>query len=139
MSEGLPEAVDRLYEDVVLNPEAWNEAAFAEWLEGQGLDHSIDRDDAKQLRRAVRAAIKLQRFWAAADADRRRAEPSWRSRVDIAVGAPAWRPPLELAMGELHAYPSPERFDDVRERFRVVNGMPWLEGETYESWEGGRQ
>ena len=90
---------DALYHDVVTEPERWNEPAFAEWLEAVSLDSgAIERDQARQLRRAVRAAIKLQRFWAEADASRRRSEPSWRARVDVALGVPAWRPSLELAM-----------------------------------------
>jgi hypothetical protein len=141
LTASLAAAVDDLYRDVVLDPERWSELAFAEWLEAISLDaDAIDRDQAQQLRRAVRQAIKLQAFWSDADVKRKRAEPSWRARVDIAVGVPAWRPPLELATQELYAHPSPERFDEVRERFRVVTGTPWLEGQTYESWaESGRR
>ena len=128
MTAGLAEAVDGLYREVVMEPERWNESAFADWLETIGLNaFSIDRDEAKLLRRAIRNAIKLQTFWLAADADRKGAERLWRARVDIAVGVPAWRPPLELAMKELYANPTPEGFDDVSMRFRVVNGTGWLE------------
>ena len=118
-----------------MDPERWNEPSFAEWLEGLSLEHeSIDRERARQLRSAVRIAVKLQSFWSDADSEQRDAEPSWRARVDIAVGVPAWRPGLELAMVDLESTPSEERFDDVRRRFRVVNGSDWLEGESFEHW-----
>lgn len=134
MSLGLATTIDDLYRDVVMDPERWNERSFGEWLEALAMDgDGIDRDQARELRRAVRNAVKLQRFWSAADATAR-AEPSWRARVDIAVGVPAWRPGLELAMGELDADPSEERFEDVGRRFRVVNGTMWLEGTSYEAW-----
>lgn len=139
MSTGLAEAVDDLYRDVVMEPERWNEAAFGEWLEAVALEsEAIDRGRAKQLRRAVRSAVKLQSFWSEADAKRRRAEPSWRTRVDIAVGVPAWRPALELAMSELDENPSEERFEDVGERFRVVHGTTWLDGTSFAVWSTAR-
>ena len=78
--------------------------------------------------------MKLQRFWSSPDADPHRGEMSWEARVDIAVGIPAWRPGLELAERELEANPSEEGFDEVRHRFRVVNGSPWMEGVDYEEW-----
>jgi hypothetical protein len=135
LTSGLATAVDDLYRDVVMEPERWNESDFAAWLEGIALDReSIDRPQAKQLRAALRVATKLQRFWAEADSNRRRDEPSWRARVDVAVGVPAWRPGLELAMSELDAGPSEEGFEDVRRRFRVVHGTTWLEGTTYPEW-----
>ena len=134
MSSGLAAAVDDLYRDVVMEPDRWNESAFGEWLEVVAASgESIDRDSAKQLRRAVRNAVKLQRFWSGADTHSR-AESSWRARVDIAVGVPAWRPALELAMSELYEDPSEERFEDVRGRFRVVHGTTWLEGMSYGAW-----
>jgi hypothetical protein len=95
---------------------------------------SIDRSAARSLRRAVRIATKLQRFWSSQVADRYRAEESWEARVDLAVGIPAWRPALELAEQGLEAAPSPEGFEDVRRRFRIVNGTPWMEGLEYEAW-----
>ena len=139
MSGGLAAVVDDLYRQVVMEPEQWNEAAFGEWLEALALDReAIDRDHAKHLRRAVRQATKLQSFWSSADAERKRAEPSWSARVDIALGVPAWRPALELAMSDLETNPSEERFDDVRKRFRVVNGTTWLEGTSFAAWSVAR-
>ncbi len=134
MSTGLAGAVDDLYRDVVMDPDRWSESAFAEWLEAvAAAGEAVDRDRAKQLRRAVRNAVKLQRFWSGADTHIR-AETSWRARVDIAVGVPAWRPALDLAMSELDEDPSEERFEDVRDRFRVVHGTTWLEGTSYQAW-----
>lgn len=138
MTDGLAEAVDELYRKVVLEPDAWGEQDLADWLDTvAGEREAIDRDQAKQLRRAARVASKLQRFWADADTTRR-AERSWQARVDIAVGLPAWRPTLELAMIDLEERPSEERFDDVRRRFRVVNGAPWLEGVSFDDWSAAR-
>ncbi len=135
----LASAVDDLYRDVVMEPERWDETAFSEWLDAAAIEVGpVDRERAKQLRRAVRSGLKLQRFWSEADSARRRAEPSWRARVDIAVGIPAWRPALELAILDLEAAPSEESFEDVRSRFRVVHGTPWLEGTSYHDWEAAR-
>ena len=134
MSTGLATAVDDLYRDVVMEPERWSEPELGEWLEAVAASgEGIDREQAKQLRRAVRIAMKLQAFWAAANPEAR-AEPSWQARVDIAVGVPAWRPVLELAMSDLEANPSEERFEAVRDRFRIVHGSSWMEGTTYDAW-----
>lgn len=134
MSDGLAEAVDALYRDVVMTPGGWGEPELAGWLESVAAEReTVDRDQARQLRRAVRVATKLQRFWADAD-NTRRAEASWQSRVDIAVGIPAWRPTLELAMIDLEARPSEERFEDVRRRFRMVHSAPWHQGVSFAEW-----
>jgi len=133
----LAAAVDDLYRDIVMEPERWSEHDLAGWIEALATDtESIDRGQAKQLRRAIRNAIKLQSFWSDADANLR-AELSWKARVDIAIGVPAWRPPLELAMRDLEANPSEEAFEDVRGRFRVVNGNVWLEGTSFAEWNEG--
>jgi hypothetical protein len=131
----LAAAVDDLYRDVVMDPERWSDDSYAEWLESMAADaDGIDRIAARSLRRAVRIAMKLQRFWSSPEADRYRREPSWEARVDVAVGIPAWRPGLELAERDLEMHPSQEGFDEVRRRFRVVNGSTWMEGVGYEEW-----
>ena len=135
MNGGLAAAVDDLSRDVVMDPDRWSEEAYAEWMANLAIDPtSIDRRAARSLRRAVRIAAKLQRFWSSEEATRYSAEDSWEARVDLAIGIPAWRPPLELAEQELEASRSQEAFDDVRRRFRVVNATTWMEGVEYDTW-----
>ena len=135
MSLSLAGAIDDLYRDVVLVPDRWGDDAYAEWLGNIAIDaDGIVRAGARSLRRAVRIAMKLQRLWTSSEADVHRGEESWEARVDIAVGVPAWRPGLELAERDLEMNPSEEGFDEVRRRFRVVHGVPWLEGVDYEQW-----
>jgi hypothetical protein len=135
VSTSLAAAVDALYRDVVFEPHRWGDEAFADWMEGLAVDGgTIDRISARSVRRAVRVAVKLGRFWASPEADRYRDETSWETRVDIAVGVPAWRPGLELAERELAEAPSREAFDDVRRRFRVVNGTGWMDGVDFDAW-----
>jgi hypothetical protein len=135
VSLSLAVAIDDLYRDVVLDPNRWGDDAYAEWLENIASDTGgIDRDAARRLRRAVRIAMKLQRFWSSSDAEMHRGETAWEARVDIAVGVPAWRPGLELAERDFEMNPSEEGFEEVRHRFRVVNGAPWLGGIDYEEW-----
>jgi hypothetical protein len=138
VSLSLAGAIDDLYRDIVLDPDRWGDDAYAEWLESMAIDtDGIDRVAARSLRRAVRIAMKLQRFWSSPDAERYQGETSWEARVDIAVGVPAWRPGLELAERELETNPTEEGFDEVRRRFRVVNGSLWMEGVDYEEWRSG--
>jgi len=135
MSVSFAAAVDDLYRDVVMNSDRWGDEAYGEWMANLVIEpRSIDRRAARSLRRAVRMATKLQRFWSSPDAERYRKEESWETRVDLAVGVPAWRPALELAEQELDAFPSPEGFADVRRRFRTVNGTTWMEGVEYDDW-----
>ncbi|MGB9359166.1 MAG: hypothetical protein WCC01_11475 [Acidimicrobiia bacterium] len=135
MSLTLAFAIDDLYRDVVMDPDRWGDEAYAEWLENAAIDvQSIDKVTARSLRRAVRIAGKLQKFWSSPDAARYQGEPSWETRVDIAVGIPAWRPGLELAERDFEESPSQDAFDEVRRRFRIVNGSTWMEGVDYETW-----
>ena len=135
MSLSLAFAIDDLYRDVVMDPDRWGDEAYAEWLENVAIDaQSIDKVTARSLRRAIRIAGKLQEFWSSPDAARYRGEPSWETRVDIAVGIPAWRPGLELAERDFEESPSQDGFDEVRRRFRIVNGATWMEGVDYETW-----
>jgi hypothetical protein len=135
MSLSLAAAVDDLYRDVVMDPHRWGHEAYGEWMANLSVDSArIDRSAARSLRRAVRIATKLQRFWSSQEAERYQSEESWEARVDVAVGIPAWRPPLELAEQRFETSPSPEGFEDVRRRFRVVNGTTWMEGVEYDIW-----
>jgi hypothetical protein len=138
VSLSLAVAIDDLYRDVVFDPHRWGDDAYAEWMENVASDAGgIDRDAARLLRRAVRIAMKLQRFWSSPHADAHRSETSWEARVDIAAGVPAWRPGLELAERDFETNPSEEGFEEVRHRFRVVNGAPWMGGIDYEQWRAG--
>ena len=128
-------AVDLLYESVVMKPEDWDEGAFADWVVTVGeTTGPEDREALRQVRRAVRAALKLGEFWLSESADRYRNESNWRARVDLALGPRAWRPTLELARLSLAEDKSREAFALVRERFRLVHNQPWLEGASYEDW-----
>lgn len=128
-------AIDGLYESAVSAPERWNDEAFADWAASVASDlPGIDRDSARELRRAVRLAMKLQRFWSSSDAAAHAGESDWRARVDLAVGAPAWRPTLALARLMFEAHPSEETFTEVGDRFRLVNNQPWMDGATYAEW-----
>jgi len=135
VSLSLAGSIDDLYRDVVLNPEAWGDEAYAEWMTNLALEGgAIDRTAARSIRRATRIAVKLQRFWSSSDADRYRDEQSWESRVDLAVGIPAWRPGLELVEHELAVSPSPQAFEEVKRRFRIVNGSPWMDDVDFDTW-----
>jgi hypothetical protein len=124
-------AVDALYESVVTSPDSWGPQAFADWAEDLA-SGGLTRDQARAVRRCVRAAQKMRDFWAsgggAVSAD------DWRTRVDVSLGARAWRPPLELAMTGLSDDPSEELFEEVAQRFRVVNSQPWMDGVDYAAW-----
>jgi hypothetical protein len=128
---GILAAVDRLYEGVVMEPESWNERAFADWAEELAAG-DLSRDQARGVRRCLRMAQRLRAFWV--EGGSVVVAEDWRTRVDVALGPRAWRPTLELARDGLDDEPSPELFELVRERFRSVNSEPWLEGVSYEEW-----
>lgn len=132
-------AVDDLYASVVVEPEPWNEVAFADWAESVATEApSAGKRSQRALRQALRRAQRMAAFWADASAAQRSAAPEWRARVDVAAGAPAWRPTLDLAMLALEESPSEEAFIEVQERFRLVHNTPWMEGVTYEDWQARR-
>ncbi len=128
-------AIDELYARTVTEPDRWHEQAFHDWAGDLNAD-GLTKEQARAVRRALGMARKLRDFWAdparIVDAD------DWRSRIDVAFGARAWRPTLELAIAGLDAEPSPELFDEVRTRFRVVNNELWLEGVEYADWAARR-
>lgn len=118
---GLLGDLDLLYESVVLDASAWDDAAFGEWMEsavpeGEGWD----REALKILRRAVRRAQRLQRYW-----EGRSSGPAdWRMRVDEALGSAAWRPGLELVEWAMDIDPSPDLYAELEDRFRAVHFQP---------------
>lgn len=131
---GLLEQCDQLYAGVCFEPEAWSDSALADWMEGIAAGGTIERDVARELRRVLRAAQKLRDFWAAPPANLPPDHGDFRTRVDIAVGLRAWRPVLAIAQHGLAAFPEPELYDEVKERFRVVSGERWMEGVSYDDW-----
>ena len=127
-------AIEGMYESVVVNPEAWNEQAFADWA-GEALVDAAElpRAALREIRRCLRAGQKLQAFWASSEhtvSD----HDDWRSRVDIALGSRAWRPTLDLARIGLSESPSEELFAEMKERFAVVNSERWMDGVEFEEW-----
>jgi hypothetical protein len=132
--------IDELYESVVTEPELWGDAAFADWAEEVFASaEGIDKPEAREVRRCLRAAGKLQAFWSTDNATRPPDVGDWRTRVDIALGISAWRPTLAIAQIGLERAPSEELFDEVRVRFRVVNSEVWMEGIDYETWAAEQQ
>ena len=132
-------AVDRLYEGVVSDPDAWNEAGFEDWageaVAGVGRP---SRPLLREVRRCLRAAMKLRDFWANPPEGVPSDAGDWRTRVDLALGIRAWRPALEIAREGLESEPDPEIFDEVARRFREVHGTEWMGGITYDAWERDR-
>jgi hypothetical protein len=130
----LLDSIDDLYESIVMRPDQWTEEGIHEWASDLSSEDRPDKEIARSLRRCVRAANKLQKFWKNPSNSRVDDAEDWRSRVDIALGGPAWRPTLELAQHGLQAAPTPELFAQVQHRFRLVYNQPWLEGVTYTEW-----
>ena len=129
----LLEELDRLFERVVLDPEGWDDEAFAEWMEVALSDDGVmDRDAAKVVQRAVRRARRLQRYWAS----REDGPSDWRVRVDESLGSAGWRPGLDILEWGLSLDPDPELFAAYAERFKAVKFVPLHL--TYEEWLAGR-
>lgn len=124
-------AVDEMYERVATEPQQWHDQAFEDWAEDLAAE-GMTRNEARAVRRCLVMGQKIRSFWA--DSKHAVSADDWRSRIDVAFGPRAWRPTLELAMDGLEAEPSPELFEAVKERFRVVNSEQWMEGVEYEEW-----
>ena len=129
-------SIEALYEAVVDDPANWGEQAFADWASETLVDAAaLPKEALREVRRALRAAQKLQVFWAgeqSAVSD----HDDWRSRVDIALGPRAWRPLLDLARVGLDTSPSEELFEQVKARFALVNTDRWMDGIGYDEWQG---
>ena len=130
---GLLRRIDALYESVVMVPERWTEDAFADWAAESTAGAVPTKEVARQIRRSLRAAQKLQQFWSE-DIKRPPDGGDWRTRVDLALGPRAWRPTLEIAQLGLRDAPSEALFEEVRDRFRVVNSDRWMEEVTFTEW-----
>ncbi len=128
------DAIEGLYESVVSDPASWGDQAFADWAGDTLIEAAeLPKEAHREIRRGLRSAQKLQVFWAneqSAVVD----HGDWRSKVDIALGAKAWRPLLDLAQIGLAVAPDEELFDQVKERFALVNTDRWMDGISFEEW-----
>ena len=125
--------VDDLYRRAVEDPSAIDDPVLAEWMEQAAETVQGDREQAKALRRAVRTARKLARYWS----DRDTTLPDWRNGVDEALGGRGWAAQLELALNGLDTVPDPELFEEARRLHRSVTFTEWMEGVSYEEWLSG--
>jgi Arc/MetJ family transcription regulator len=127
--------VDDLYRRAVEEPGGIDDASLGEWVaEAAELVDATDRSVTRILRRVVRDARKLAVYWASRDAS---GLPDWRNGIDEALGARGWEPQLDLITAALAADPSPELFEEMRERYRAVHFHPWMEGVRFEEWVEG--
>jgi hypothetical protein len=133
-------SIDDLYRAAVERPQACDDATLAEWMDAAAVanEEGYPREVARELRRCVRSAQRLRDFWLQDDPTRPPDAGDWRARVDMALGPRAWRPPLAIAQIGLEREPSEQLFDEVRERFRVVNSEKWMEGVDYSAWLAAR-
>jgi hypothetical protein len=131
---GLLAQCEDLYAGVCFEPATWPDAALADWINGVAESGEVDKETARELRRVLRSAQKLRRFWETPPASLPPDHGDFRTRVDIAVGPGAWRPLLAMARHGLAETPDSELFDEVKERFRVVAGEHWMEGVSYAEW-----
>ena len=124
-------AVESLYEGVVTEPARWNDQMFVDWADSVDADGSMAREEAKHIRRAMRAAQKLHAFWLEAP---ERPDVGWESKVDLAMGPKAWGPVLELAEIQLVTTMSEESFVIVARLVPLVNGESFLDGADFDEW-----
>ncbi len=137
---GLLHRVDDLYASVVMQPEYWTDDSFGEWAEEAVIGSVPSKAITREIRRCLRVAVRLRDFWLE-DVPRPDDHGDWRTRIDLAMGARAWRPSLAIAQAGLEEAPSEELFQEVRQRFRVVNSDRWMEEVTFSEWlaEHGRR
>ena len=132
---GLVQQVGSLYESVVTAPEGWNDAVVEEWAVDLIADgDSPSKPVAREIRRCVRAAVKLRDFWLEPQPHVPSDAGDWRTKVDVALGIQAWRPMLRIAQYGLEEAPTEELFEETRRLFREVHASPWMEGVTFEEW-----
>jgi hypothetical protein len=130
----LIDAIDRLYERVMDDPEGFDETELEAWYADAlgALEPPVDRQYGRWARRAMRLARRMAAYWA--DVERSGPRPAdWRNGVDQAHGPQGWQPTLEIARRGLEIEPTEELFDEMQRRFREVNLQPWLDV-TWEEW-----
>jgi hypothetical protein len=131
-------SIESLYEAVVVDPEAWGEQAFSDWATDTLVGaEALPKTAVREVRRSLRAAQKLQAFWAG-DHSQVSDHDDWRTRVDIALGARAWRPLLDLARIGLEECPDEGLYEQVKERFAVVTSDRWMDGISFDQWRASR-
>jgi len=132
---GVVAAMDDLFRRAAAEPAAVGDEMLASWLEEVlgALPPPVDKEVARQVRRAARLAGRLGRYWA--DPDRAPHRPAdWRQAVDAALGSRGWEPSLEVARRGLEEEPSAALFEEVRRRWPQVNFAPWMEGVAFSDW-----
>lgn len=132
---GVVAAMDDLFRRAAAEPGAVGDEMLAGWLEEVlgALPPPVDKELARQVRRAARLAGRLGRYWA--DPDRTPHRPAdWRQAVDAALGSRGWEPSLEAARLGLEEEPSAALFEEVRRRWPQVNFAPWMEGMAFDDW-----
>lgn len=128
-------AIDALFERAAADPSAGADEFLAAWLEEVlvAVGTPVEKELARQVRRAARLGSRLARYWG--DPERAPRRPAdWRQAVDAALGSRGWEPSLEVARRGLEMEPSPALFEEVRRRWRQVHFAPWMEGVTYQEW-----
>jgi hypothetical protein len=129
---GAARLVDDLYRRAVEEPTMVDDTVLADWAAQAGeLTDQADRAVRRTLRRVVRDARKLARYWGTRDPS---SLPDWRNGVDEALGSRGWEPQLDLVAGALEREPSAELFAEMGARHRAVHFRPWMEGVTFEEW-----
>jgi hypothetical protein len=125
--------VDELWRRAVEDPAGIDDPALAEWLaETSGvLGETTDKQPAAVLRKAVRLARKLAKYWGEHDPS---SLPDWRNGVDEALGTAGWEPQLDLVLWGLDDAPDPVTFEEAKTRFRAARFTPWMEDVSYEEW-----
>lgn len=124
--------VDDLYRRAVQEPDGIDDVNLGDWMAEAGeLVGAADKSTRRILRRVVRDARKLAAYWASRDSS---GLPDWRNGIDEALGARGWEPQLDLVAAALAADPSPELFEEMRDRYRAVHFQPWMDGVSFEEW-----
>ena len=129
--ESISAAIDDLYRRAVEHPRDVDEPLLSEWAESAAEATGHDRDQAKVVRRAIRTARKLARYWIEHDPS---ALPDWRNGVDETLGGRGWQAQLDTLRFSLDQTPGPELFELVKKQHRVVHFGEWMEGVGYEEW-----
>ncbi len=133
----LVRTLDGLYQAVAADPAAWEDEALSSWAAEmfESLSEGSLRPAVKQMRAGIRQARRLRRYL---ELHPKTARVGWESAVDEALGSKGWKPTLDIARLGLEIDPSPELFEEVRRRYRMVHFQPWPESRSYEEWLEGR-